>query len=121
MGLSRRTRSHLNPLSLVLLLCTATAADAQVQPEFARRYFARTITLDTFLRYFADSEDPLIRVLEDDNAPANQDQPMLRVVAPSGKVGFVPIDSITPLINDQMCYVKQAGSWKIAGFIGGDQ
>ena len=39
MGLSRRTRSHLNPLSLVLLLCTATAADAQVQPEFARRYF----------------------------------------------------------------------------------
>jgi hypothetical protein len=62
-----------------------------------------------------------IRVLEDDNAPANQDQPMLRVVAPSGKVGFVPIDSITPLINDQMCYVKQAGSWKIAGFIGGDQ
>lgn len=32
---------------------------------YARRYFARTITLDTFLRYFADSDDPLIRALED--------------------------------------------------------
>jgi len=32
---------------------------------FARRYFARTITLDTFLRMFADSGDPLIRALED--------------------------------------------------------
>ena len=32
---------------------------------YARRYFARTITLDTFLRIFADSDDPLIRALED--------------------------------------------------------
>lgn len=32
---------------------------------YARRYFARTITLDTFLMYFADSDDPLIRALED--------------------------------------------------------
>lgn len=32
---------------------------------YARRYFARTITLDTYLRYFADSEDPLIRALAD--------------------------------------------------------
>lgn len=32
---------------------------------YARRYFARSITLDTFLMYFADSDDPLIRALED--------------------------------------------------------
>jgi hypothetical protein len=32
---------------------------------YARRYFARTITLDTFLMFVADSDDPLIRALED--------------------------------------------------------
>ncbi len=62
-----------------------------------------------------------IRVLDDENTPINQDQPMLRVVAPSGKIGFLPIDAISPLINDQMCYVKQGGAWKIAGFIGGEE
>jgi hypothetical protein len=62
-----------------------------------------------------------IWVLEEDSSGASPDQPMLRVVAPSGKVGFVPIDAVTPLIHDQMCYVKQGGAWKIAGFIGGDQ
>jgi hypothetical protein len=30
---------------------------------YARRFFARTITLDTYLEYFADSGDPLIRAL----------------------------------------------------------
>lgn len=32
---------------------------------FARRYFARTITLDTFLAYCAGSDDPLIHALAD--------------------------------------------------------
>jgi hypothetical protein len=32
---------------------------------FARRYFAGTITLDTFLQYAAGSSDPLIRALAD--------------------------------------------------------
>ena len=63
----------------------------------------------------------LVLVMEDDKAPASQDQAMLRVVAPSGKVGFVPVDAVTPLVNDQLCYVKQAGAWKIAGFLGGEQ
>ena len=62
-----------------------------------------------------------VQVLDDDGAPADQNSPMLRVVAPSGKVGFIPVDAISPLINDQMCYVKQGSAWKIAGFIGGDQ
>jgi hypothetical protein len=42
--------------------------DAAVRHEaaaFARRYFARTITLDTLLEYFADSGDPLIQALLD--------------------------------------------------------
>ncbi|HEV2856551.1 MAG TPA: hypothetical protein VHC97_27435 [Thermoanaerobaculia bacterium] len=32
---------------------------------FARRYFAGTITLDTFVEYTASSEDPLIQALRD--------------------------------------------------------
>jgi hypothetical protein len=60
-----------------------------------------------------------VRVLED-NAPPNQQNPMLRIVTPSGKVGFVPGDAIAPLGNDQICYVKEAAGWKIAGFIGGE-
>jgi hypothetical protein len=32
---------------------------------YARRFFARTITLDTYLEYFADSDDPLIVAVVD--------------------------------------------------------
>ncbi|HEX7182560.1 MAG TPA: hypothetical protein VF756_12010 [Thermoanaerobaculia bacterium] len=42
--------------------------DATIRREaaaFARRYFARTITLDTFLQYCAGSDDPLIHALRD--------------------------------------------------------
>jgi hypothetical protein len=42
----------------------------------------------------------------------------LRVITPSGKAGFVSVDSIAPIGNDQLCYVKDAGSWKIGGYIG---
>ena len=46
---------------------------------------------------------------------------MLRVVTPSGKTGFVPADALSPLGNDQLCYSKEGGGWKISGFVGGDQ
>src|SRR5262245_14990002 len=66
-----------------------------------------------------------VRVMPDNpQAPpaANQAPPPLRVVTPSGKVGFVPPEAISPLGSDQLCYVKDAsGAWKIAGFIGGEQ
>jgi hypothetical protein len=42
----------------------------------------------------------------------------LRVITPSGKAGFVSVDSIAPIGNDQLCYVKDTGSWKIGGYIG---
>jgi len=63
-----------------------------------------------------------VRVLEDTAPPnqQNQQSPMLRLVTPSGKVGFVPADAIAPLGNDQICYGKEAAGWKIAGFIGGE-
>jgi hypothetical protein len=60
-----------------------------------------------------------VRIMQD-NAPGSQDSPVLRVVTPSGKVGFVPADSLSPLGNDQLCYSKEGGAWKISGFIGGE-
>ena len=42
----------------------------------------------------------------------------LRVITPLGKAGFVPVDSIAPIGNDQLCYVKDADAWKIGGYIG---
>jgi len=42
----------------------------------------------------------------------------LRIVTPAGKYGFVPIDDIAPLGNDQVCYVKENGDWKITGYAG---
>jgi hypothetical protein len=42
--------------------------DAEIRLDaarYARRYFARTITLDTFLRIFVDNGDPLIQALKD--------------------------------------------------------
>ena len=60
-----------------------------------------------------------VRVL-DDEAAGNQQVPMLKVVAPSGKTGYVPADTISPLGNDELCYVKEGGAWKIAGFSGSE-
>ena len=41
--------------------------------------------------------------------------------AVSGKTGYVSIDSIAPIGNDQLCYVMDGGAWKIGGYIGGDE
>jgi hypothetical protein len=43
----------------------------------------------------------------------------LRVVAPSGKVGYVAAGSLGALVSDQICYSKDASGWKIAGVVGG--
>ena len=42
----------------------------------------------------------------------------LRIVTPEGKFGYVTIDDIAPLGNDQLCYGKEGGEWKIAGYVG---
>ena len=36
-------------------------------------------------------------------------------------IGIVSIDVIAPFGNDQICYVKDGGSWKIGGYIGGGE
>ncbi|HLN09359.1 MAG TPA: hypothetical protein VK281_10435 [Xanthobacteraceae bacterium] len=43
----------------------------------------------------------------------------IRVVTPSGKVGYVLISGIMPLVSDQLCYIKEAGGWRITGYAGG--
>jgi len=47
------------------------------------------------------------------NAPT-----FMRVVTPAGKPRFVSVDAIAPIGNDQLCYVKEAGDWKIGGYVG---
>ena len=60
-----------------------------------------------------------VRVMPDTAPNASQD--FMRIVAPSGKVGFVPAEAINPLGSDQLCYGKDAsGAWKIVGMIGGE-
>ena len=45
----------------------------------------------------------------------------LRIAVPSGKIGYVSVDSIAPIGNDQICYVKDGGGWKIGGYVGGGE
>ena len=62
----------------------------------------------------------LVRVLSDDS-PANAVlATFLKVMTSSGKVGYVPIDAVLPIGGEQLCYLKDASGWKIAGFLGGE-
>ena len=61
----------------------------------------------------------LVRVVPDES-PANAVLSVIKVLTPSGKVGFVPLESVLPIGGEQMCYVKEASGWKIAGFLGGE-
>jgi hypothetical protein len=45
----------------------------------------------------------------------------VRVVTPAGKTGFVSVNDVVPLGNDQICYVKDGTAWKIGGYIGGGE
>lgn len=56
-----------------------------------------------------------VRVMPEQNPATTA---FLRVVTPDGKVGYVTTDSIAPIGNDQLCYVKEGGAWKIGGYIG---
>ena len=62
----------------------------------------------------------LIRVLPDSPQPTDADAPaLLHVATPSGKSGYVDAQQLAPLGGDEMCYAKDAGGWKIAGYLGG--
>ena len=53
-----------------------------------------------------------------DAAMENAAGSFLRIVTPAGKYGYVSIDDIAPLGNDQLCYAKEGADWKIVGYIG---
>jgi hypothetical protein len=60
-----------------------------------------------------------VRVIPDTAPNASAD--WIRIVTPSGKVGFVAGDTINPVGGDQICYARDAsGAWKIAGILGGE-
>ena len=64
----------------------------------------------------------LVRVLDDDaKSTANTGGEWLRVVIPSGEVGFVAADALTSLTGAQLCYSKDGNAWKIVGLVGGGE
>ncbi len=62
----------------------------------------------------------LIRVMPEDSPAGSQaaQSPFVRVVMSNGKVGFVAYESLSPIAFDQLCYIKDASGWKIAGYYG---
>src|SRR5215470_12163971 len=62
----------------------------------------------------------LVRALVDES-PANAVYAsFVKVMLPSGKIGFVPVETVLPIGGEQLCYVKDASGWKITGFLGGE-
>ncbi len=62
----------------------------------------------------------LVRILPDDSPMNAVLAAFAKVMTPSGKVGFVPIEAVLPIGGEQLCYLKEATGWKIAGFVGGE-
>jgi hypothetical protein len=66
----------------------------------------------------------LVRIMPEEPRPGAGDAPLpkpgsyfVRIVTPSGKVGYVPDDTLSALDSDRLCFVKDAAGWKIAGYI----
>jgi hypothetical protein len=51
---------------------------------------------------------------------AKDDDETMRIVTPSGKIGYVLAEDIVEIEGDQVCYVKDGNAWKIAGVISSD-
>jgi hypothetical protein len=64
----------------------------------------------------------LVRVMPEEPAGGAppQESEFVRIVTPAGKVGFVVSDALASLDSDQLCYIKDATGWKIAGYAGGE-
>jgi hypothetical protein len=62
----------------------------------------------------------LVRVLPGDSPSVAVAADFVKVATPSGKVGFAPANALRDISEEQLCYVKEAGGWKIAGFYGGE-
>jgi hypothetical protein len=58
----------------------------------------------------------LVRTLIDEDQSAAGE--WIKLVTPSGKIGYVRIDALAPISSDQLCYQKEGSNWKIAGYVG---
>jgi hypothetical protein len=62
----------------------------------------------------------LVRVLADTAPSPGAGAPsFMHIALPDGKTGYIPASALVALVSDQICYSKQGGNWKIAGYIGG--
>jgi hypothetical protein len=67
----------------------------------------------------------LVRVMPEGPPPGAQGNApppgpsFVRVVTPSGKVGYVSDEALGSLDIDQLCFIKDAAGWKITGYAGG--
>jgi len=59
-----------------------------------------------------------VRVMPEDAPPNSAAPTTLRIVAPAGKIGYIPLALLLPLGIEQLCYKKEADGWKIAGYVG---
>jgi hypothetical protein len=57
----------------------------------------------------------MVRILPEETDSSGD---WLKIVAPSGKVGFAPASALAPFGSDQLCYQKDGGGWKIVGYVG---
>lgn len=56
-----------------------------------------------------------VRVLPE---AASRNPNYIRVLTPGGKPGYVGIETVATYGNDQLCFAKEGGAWKIGGYIG---
>ena len=63
----------------------------------------------------------LIRIMVEEPPAGSEapESPFIRIVTPAGSIGFVEENSLSSLDFDQLCYVKDATGWKIAGYADG--
>ena len=62
----------------------------------------------------------LVRVLPDDSPLNAVLAAFVKVLTPSGKIGFVAAETVLPIGGEKLCYLKEETGWKIAGFLGGE-
>ena len=59
----------------------------------------------------------LVRVLADNIPPEDPNkEAFLHIATPSGKSGYVPLEAMSSLGTDQLCYSKEGGAGKLPAF-----
>lgn len=87
--------------------------------------YPRTAKLQ--LREKPEADAPVVETLDshliqvigaDGKGRRDAAQSWLRVVAPSGKIGFAPPGTLISPLADRLCFGKDAGGWRIVGYVG---